>query len=288
MYVNAYSDIDAPTDSVSTPCGVGGTISAGESCRYTGSDTDFTLTVSSDGQSVMSGPGARIGRFSFGGSTYTGSINFNGYTLSKSPSGYTVIAIPSGVTPVGSADAVSVLDTDYLSLGYWLVVPDDTASAADYEVGVFADGANPFDKDNLMGLTGTANYSGDALGLHTSKSAADAIPDINHFTADVSLTADFGDGSALGSVSGTVSDFEVGGAPKAMTLNLGASPITNAAGGGFFNGDTSTTGFTGKWGGQFFGNGGSPTDHPGSAAGTFGATKNDGLESFIGAFGAKK
>ena len=61
---------------------------------------------------------------------------------------------------------------------------------------------------------------------------------------------------------------------------------------GFFTGDTSTTGtdsaFTGKWGGQFFGNGAAATDHPGSVGGTFGAATANGDEGFVGVFGAHR
>ena len=51
---------------------------------------------------------------------------------------------------------------------------------------------------------------------------------------------------------------------------------------------TGTTIFSGKWGGQFYGDGMAATDHPGSVAGTFGATAtdSDGSYSFIGVFGA--
>ena len=70
-----------------------------------------------------------------------------------------------------------------------------------------------------------------------------------------------------------------------MVINPGRAAI-GASDSGFFTGDTSTTGtdsaFTGKWGGQFFGNGAAATDHPGSVAGAFGAA----TASFIGMFGA--
>ena len=54
--------------------------------------------------------------------------------------------LPEGVKGVRSDSVattrtITVPDTDYLSIGYWFYVPEDAASANDYAVGVFADGA---------------------------------------------------------------------------------------------------------------------------------------------------
>ncbi len=176
------------------------------------------------------------------------------------------------------------------TLGYWLHVPDDATSADSYEVGVFALGSGGFFRaDNLPGLTGTATYKGDAVGLHAKRAAVDDTPDINEFTADVALTANFGDNTELGSVSGTVSNFNVGGMEKSLELSLERATITGDRNSGFFKGDTSAAGgFSGKWAGAFYGDGQATTDKPASVIGTFGASNEGGLESFIGAFGAKK
>ncbi len=177
------------------------------------------------------------------------------------------------------------------ALGYWLHVPDDATSADSYEVGVFAlGGGGGFNTGHLSGLTGTATYEGDAVGLYAKRAAVEDTPDIKEFTADVALTADFGANTELGSVSGTVSNFNVGGMEKALKLSLGSATITGTRYGGFFKGgDTSAAGgFSGKWAGAFYGDGQATTDKPASIVGTFGAAKSDKLESFIGAFGPKK
>ena len=44
--------------------------------------------------------------------------------------------------------------------------------------------------------------------------------------------------------------------------------------------------YTGKWGGQFFGNDDDDTIPPGSVAGTFGAATSDGANSVLGVYGA--
>ena len=182
----------------------------------------------------------------------------------------------------------TVPDADYLAGGIWVRVPADAASVADYEFGAFVDGNDPFQQANLAGLTGTARYTGDATGVYSHQGM-----NRNYFVdADVRLTADFGDASSLGSISGTVSNV-TGEGPESdwydgVSVSLGTARIGDADS-GFFTGDTSTTGtdstFTGKWGGQFYGNGAAGA-HPGSVAGTFGAATDDGSESFVGVYGA--
>ena len=183
----------------------------------------------------------------------------------------------------GSADA------DYLAGGILVYAPDDATHLTDYQYAAFVDGNDPFVQDSLPGLKGTATYVGEdsATGLY-----ANAREQRNYFfDADVTLTANFGYGGELGWVEGRIHDFEmegtaVSGDPQLAlrNTNIGRSES------GFFNGDTSMTfegsTFTGKWGGQFYSNGVSPSDAPGSVAGTFGAATDDASESFLGSFGA--
>ena len=96
---------------------------------------------------------------------------------------------------------------DYLAFGHWLYVPEDVTAAEDYDFGVFASGGDPFEVANLAGLTGSATYAGSAMGaFYVNKSSAS--PDYGSFTASVALTAEFGDGTETGTVTGTVSDFD--------------------------------------------------------------------------------
>ena len=181
-------------------------------------------------------------------------------------------------------------DADYLAGGVWVRVPADAASVADYEVGAFVDGNDPFRQANLAGLTGTATYADEGGAVaYFSHRETDSIYVVG---GDVRLTADFGDASGLGSIGGTVSNIS-GAEPtpdyyEGVSVVLGTAQI-GSANSGFFTGATSTAGtdsaFTGKWGGQFYGNGeaGAP---PGSVAGTFGGATADGSESFIGVYGA--
>ena len=98
--------------------------------------------------------------------------------------------------------------------------------------------------------------------------------------------------STLGTIGGhidnvSVDDELVEGDP---TLNLGTADI-GEDNSGFFTGLTDMVyegeEYTGKWGGQFFGNDDSTTPGPpGSVAGTFGAATSDGANSVLGVYGA--
>ena len=81
------------TVTVLTPparCGVGYVLSAGETCRYEGGGSRFTISVSADGSQVC-----------LGGICAGGSLRFNGFVVEKTSSGgYEIVALPSGVMPV--------------------------------------------------------------------------------------------------------------------------------------------------------------------------------------------
>ncbi len=193
------------------------------------------------------------------------------------------------------ADIQGSADSDYLSLGSWLFIykdPESGSFTGSYDLGVAAGGNDPFENDNLAGLTGEANYRGPATGVYMMKTDADADPVFDYFDARADLAVDFGDADILGSISGTVSGGRTDGGVSLPSLTLGSADITGSVLGGSFDGDVSgTTGgvaLSGKWGGKFFGNRAAPADHPGSVAGTFGANTADGLQSVIGAFGAKR
>ena len=182
--------------------------------------------------------------------------------------------------------------TDWLAAGIWAFIPDSSEEPGDYEFGAFADGNDPFE-GNLEALTGTAEYEGQAVGVYYSFSANEG--EAGPFTAAVALTANFGDAEALGSISGTVSNVETeGGSSIDATLALEPASIGDSDA-GFFTGRTSMAfggrDYAGRWGGQFFDNGATPTDLPASVAGTFGATTSNeagGTGSLVGAFGAER
>ena len=188
-----------------------------------------------------------------------------------------------------SGTIVTILDTDYLSGGVWLLVPDNRTSAADYVFGAFVDGSDPFLQSKIIALQRTATYEGAATGVYSAMTPEEGTS-IGYFNGDVTLNADFGGTSDLGTISGSITNFEVDGEREDGMLTLGTAPI-GSQNSGFFKGQVSGSDvehtYVGNWGGQFFGN--SESDgKPGSVAGTFGGHSTDDAVNFVGAFGAHK
>ena len=178
-------------------------------------------------------------------------------------------------------------DNDYLVMGYWLRVRKEKSdTSSNYSLGIVAGGNDPFVRAHVVGLAGTATYEGSATGLYMMKANAAAAPEFDYFNAKASLTADFADASALGSVSGTITEGMTDGGVALPDVTLEAADFTTS--GSDFHGDTSGDGLTGKWGGKFYSNGAGPPDHPGSVAGTFGAKTADDLQAIVGAYAAHK
>ena len=279
LWVGVYSDISRPTTSQEAICGKEDTVSAGETCRYEGGGNNFTFTVGADGRGCV-GP-----LICTGGNK----ITTNGFMATGNDGVWTIDSLPEGAMPVaGSTQTISMPDTDFLAGGIWVYVPDEATSVVDFTFGAFVHGEDPYTQTNLIGLTGQYTYTGDAIGVYSV-----LAEERNYFfDADVTLTADFEDNSTLGKIEGhidnvSVDDELVEGDP---TLNLGSANIVGPDS-GFFKGATEMMyegeSYTGKWGGQFFGNDDSnPPGPPGSVAGTFGAATIDGANSVLGVYGA--
>ena len=202
-----------------------------------------------------------------------------------------------------SAQSAPVETSNWLALGHWLYSPKDPANAGAFDFGVFASGGDPYPGNELAGLTGSASYSGKAAGMYTQPSGSGT--DIGTFSANVELTADFGDAAATGTIGGRVFDFALanGGTPALTELRLGTAAwldpdgTTNifpghddpaVVGGGWIVGDATGSGpgddgWLGDWGGKLYGTG---ADLPTSVAGTFGAANEAGDSEYAGAFGA--
>ena len=173
-------------------------------------------------------------------------------------------------------------DTDYMAIAVWTMGPraeDDPRGSTRTAAGAVATGRVPYTgldsgHDSLTEVT----YSGTAGGKRFSGGA------VTDFTTTISLTANF---SSTATISGTVAD--VGGGQK---LELQSASIDRATDGGQFSGNTQllendgttqVSGFTGKWGGAFFG-AQDTTNGPPGTAGTFGVTGGDPSDTVLGAF----
>ena len=140
------------------------------------------------------------------------------------------------------------------------------------EFGAYFNGGQPF-TNNIASLEGTATYDGNAVGIGR-RSDIQSDSGFVALAGDVQLVANFGDTTALGSISGTISSIQLdpdGDDPEDLpgTLNLGTAGLSSGDA-GFFTGDTSyqagNWSGSGKWGGQFYNN----AAYPGSVGGTFG------------------
>jgi hypothetical protein len=180
---------------------------------------------------------------------------------------------------------MEIMKNDYLSYGMWAYDPSNSGTE---EIGFYTDGGDPFIAANIAGLTGTATYKGEALGFYDSGS------DVDFVIGDVALAANFDTDKISGEITnimGTYYRYSSG-----LNVALQAATINNSNEGGFWTGDTLTTNtdnnaqYVGKWGGQFYGNGGSTSDQPEFVAGTFGGAADSGGAdgTFVGTFVAKK
>ena len=181
-------------------------------------------------------------------------------------------------------------DTGYLAGGIWASLPD-LDNPADVRRPLFAaaaGGNDPFEGGNIAPLKGRAGYQGRAIGLYASTSAS---PAFRYFGADVRLTADF----SHNRIDGVVMDGKDTATDELLFAELALRDADlptegTASFGSFVAGVLNGWRVYGDWAGQFLGNGASPTDLPGSIAGTFGAQSYDAggnlRESLVGIFGA--
>ena len=274
LYVDVYSDIEAPETRQE---GVPGT---GTPVEIQAGDVVEGLTLDEIN--------ARMGDGTLNG--VPGTFSCDRASGGDCPSffGFFPIGTDWRFTPheSGSTRTVSTPDTDYLAGGVWLFIPDNATTADDVAIGAFGDGNDPFRQSNLVALQGTARYLGEATGVYADRSENE----VGYWDANVTLTADFGGRSDLGSIGGSVTGFESDGERYSGSMSLGAANI-GSSNSGFFEGRLSGNvegiGLSGRWGGQFFGN--SEADgKPGSVGGTLGGRSDDRSASFVGVFGAYK
>ena len=87
------------------------------------------------------------------------------------PGGGSVVFTPDSpgsaeVTLPPTTHSAAVPIANYLSFGYWLYEPDSPTVFDPVDFGVLAGGGDPFEPSRVQGLTGTATYAGDAIGMY--------------------------------------------------------------------------------------------------------------------------
>ena len=200
-------------------------------------------------------------------------------------------------TPNAGAMALQA-DDGYQWFGWWMhKAADDSYHFAAF-TGSTANNAAP---TALGALQGTATYRGAAVGTYAMYAGGAKSGD---FTADAELTADFGDGTAEGTISGMIDNFSGAGmngwSLELQELNLNAtgafSTATDETAGATTDmnrviwsmGDDDAADPAGMWAGQLYnevGTGEPRAGTPQAAVGTFTAEYGP-TGHMIGAFGA--
>ena len=183
-------------------------------------------------------------------------------------------------------------DTSYTVMGYWI---DEDGEI--YGIDTFATAKYTPRTTEIRRLTGSATYSGDAVGVYVMNKGDETNMDLHdgEFKATVSLTADFGISESSNdhafTVSGTIEDFEsftrAADDLSAWTLELNESSVNKSD--GSFSG--ATTG-EGNWQGQFYGTDNLDTavttdDLPLAAVGDFSGDFGNSNQ-VVGVFSAEK
>ena len=231
----------------------------------------------------------RTGQLPATGSTVIGVLATKGTSRRTNDAAAT---IDDGISLVMYTDIEGTTDADYLVWGIWVHVPENASAHREVVHGAFSSGSDPFMQGDLLPIMGNARYQGNASGMYFEP--IEQPLGGYSFEARVTLEADFGDGTSLGTISGSIDNFrfqtDVDGIRQSRPGTMVSLERTaiGGANSGFFEGTTTGnfhdgTPLSGRWGGRFYGNAESD-GKPGSVAGTFGSVNDN--RGLIGAFGA--
>ena len=127
----------------------------------------------------------------------------------------------------GSNAMVSVADSTYLYFGWWLH-KDSTGPEVDVFHGVTGTGLTDLVAADFSALSGTATYNGEAAGKYAIDPVAPGTyASGGHWTAKASLTADFGDQTGPGTISGMINNFMAGGDMMDWSIALGETALAH-------------------------------------------------------------
>lgn len=190
---------------------------------------------------------------------------------------------------------VSEPDGDYLHYGFWLKRTKDSDGVVTYnEVETFAGHSLDNSTTDVSSVTGTAEYSGSALGVYVSNNEYSSEhgglinASSGHFTADVSLTVTFGQvnddqgegtiaPNLLNTLTGAIDNFMLsGGEENSWSVTLSDADISDGVSGDNWNANfygPVTDGEDPVAPHTIVGEFNSVFDKEGSVAGAFGARK---------------
>ena len=198
-------------------------------------------------------------------------------------------------------DYASAGKNDYMVGGWWLLALNNDP-AGDYRFGALAKGEKYYSRDDTHSVKpaviGDATYKGNAAGLHTS--SENGMVSIQRLLGKVTLTADFGNDSAKGTMRGEINNLTLdsksvqgqillpsttfGDASLTWTIRpiYGTSTKLNPKSN---IGNIKGVNYRGDWLGTFLGDS-SGNDQPTGIVGVVGGS--GGGNSFVASFGAKK
>ena len=194
-----------------------------------------------------------------------------------------------------ATDYASDNTSDYKTWGFWIATPIGTSINAytDYNFSAYFRANAEFEGNKVRALTGTAEYRGSMLGLHT-EIEANGRAKLSRLTGNVKFDVDFKDASTPGTFTAKIDSLKLNGtaAPGsiAWTQDLeGKRDFT-----GYIEGEPgdaiSINGS--KYQGTFHlkFTGPSPTDatHPSGILGLVNGRSDDRAKSFVAAFGVDK
>ena len=181
---------------------------------------------------------------------------------------------------------VNVADAESMSFGWWRRKVLDGENTGDFQYAMFRMSTGPELVTGFPALQGSATYEGPAIGQY-------AVPlgtQLSHgeFNATARFTANFGNGTEAGTLSGSVSGFDVS---PGWSLTLQEANMTNtgtvAAGNVSWTIDGNTQG-SGEWDGFLHSEIAVYAGHvPDGLTGTFNAQYNS-VATLRGAYGGHK
>ena len=205
--------------------------------------------------------------------------------------------------PTSATSEVIIPDAEYMWFGWWKrepieTTPNDVNANAVFDYAANYGGTNQV--TDFANATGTATYEGAAIGyygFYDIEAAEDDRSRSGRFQAKATLTADFGDATDLGTISGSITEFDT---EPTWSVTLKSQNIATGGNTGEVapadDADDSVSWSIrglprdgGQWEAKFYSNFEDPADNsqPTGVAGAFTAQYGD-HRKMIGSFGAER
>ena len=251
-----------------------------------GARKDFALTVDSDADTDNDLTAQIRGSYDGASGNYRCSNTGVPCTVEYTGAGY-LFKVGTWTFRTSKGSTVRVPDADFMNFGWWRRKTNETGA---FSYGSFSGTSNTGDAQvdsDFNALEGTARYVGRAIGQYAIYQRLGTQSNHGEFKATATLDANFGNRTAGGTLSGSITGFDVS---PGWSLTFNAAEMSN----GLLTspGDVSWTidGNTedgGTWTGQFHSEGAYDGQDPDGLIGEFNAEYDD-VGKIRGAYGAHK